>query len=144
MTAAAARDRLTLDNATHQIVRLDRLAGSARLPFSLKVLLENLQRNEHGRLVTAAQIWASRRWPTGIRRRSHRRRSSSTRPRCCCRTSPSLIAGLELLPGTPGPARLLNIRRSASYLFLRYWLRRPSPAASGQPATSRVMPGRLA
>ena len=51
MTAAAARDRLTLDNATHQIVRLDRLAGSARLPFSLKVLLENLQRNEYGRLV---------------------------------------------------------------------------------------------
>lgn len=41
-------------------------------------------------------------------------------------------------------ARLLNIRRSASYLFLRYWLRRPSPAASGQPAASRVMPRRLA
>ena len=49
MTAAAARDRLTLDNAAHQIVRLDRLAGSARLPFSLKVLPENLQRNEYGR-----------------------------------------------------------------------------------------------
>lgn len=41
-------------------------------------------------------------------------------------------------------ARLLNIRRSASYLFLRHWLRRPSPAVSGQPAASRVMPRRLA
>ena len=57
-----ACDRLTVDDATYQIVRLDRVAGSARLPFSLKVLLENLLRNEDGPLVTAAQIEALAGW----------------------------------------------------------------------------------
>jgi aconitate hydratase len=57
-----ARDRLTVGDATYQIVRLDRVAGSARLPFSLKVLLENLLRNEDGRMVTAAQIEALAGW----------------------------------------------------------------------------------
>jgi aconitate hydratase len=56
------RDRLTVGGTTYQIVRLDRVAGSARLPFSLKVLLENLLRNEDGRMVTAAQIEAVAGW----------------------------------------------------------------------------------
>ena len=71
-----ACDRLTVDDATYQIVRLDRVAGSARLPFSLKVLLENLLRNEDGPLVTAAQIEALAGWDP------RRRRSSSPRPGC--------------------------------------------------------------
>ena len=57
-----ARDRLTVGDATYEIVRLNRVAGSARLPFSLKVLLENLLRNEDGRMVTAAQIEALAGW----------------------------------------------------------------------------------
>lgn len=36
---------------------------------------------------------------------------------------PGLLAGIELLPGRRDPARLLSVRRSASYLFLRYRLR---------------------
>ena len=62
-----ARDRLTVGDATYEIVRLNRVAGSARLPFSLKVLLENLLRNEDGRLVTAAQIEALAGWDPAAR-----------------------------------------------------------------------------
>ena len=47
-----ARDRLTVDDTSYQINRLDRIDGSERLPYSLKVVLENLVRNEDGRLVT--------------------------------------------------------------------------------------------
>ncbi|MGH3069345.1 MAG: aconitate hydratase [Streptosporangiaceae bacterium] len=57
-----ARDRLTVGDATYEIVRLNRVAGAARLPFSLKVLLENLLRNEDGRMVTAGQIEALAGW----------------------------------------------------------------------------------
>lgn len=56
------RDRLTVDDTTYQIYRLDRVDDSARLPYSLKVLLENLLRNEDGRLVTAEQVSALAAW----------------------------------------------------------------------------------
>ena len=48
--------------ATYRIFRLDAIDGAARLPFSLKVLLENLLRNEDGRMVTAGQIQALAGW----------------------------------------------------------------------------------
>ncbi|MGV0720024.1 aconitate hydratase [Mycolicibacterium elephantis] len=61
-------DRLTVDDSTYTIYRLDRIDGSECLPFSLKVLLENLLRNEDGRLVTAEQINALAEWdPTAER-----------------------------------------------------------------------------
>ena len=47
---------------TYRIFRLDAVEGATRLPFSLKILLENLLRNEDGHLVTAAQIEALARW----------------------------------------------------------------------------------
>ncbi|MGV0715317.1 aconitate hydratase [Mycolicibacterium sp. XJ662] len=56
------RDRLTVDDSTYTIYRLDRIEGSERLPYSLKVLLENLLRNEDGRLVTDEQINALAAW----------------------------------------------------------------------------------
>ena len=56
------RDRLTVDDTSYQINRLDRIDGSERLPYSLKVLLENLLRNEDGRLVTAEQVNALAAW----------------------------------------------------------------------------------
>jgi aconitate hydratase len=54
----------TLDagDGTYRIFRLDAVEGAVRLPFSLKILLENLLRNEDGHLVTAAQIEALARW----------------------------------------------------------------------------------
>ena len=42
----SARDRLTVDDAVYDVFRLDQVEGSARLPYSLKVRLENLLRNE--------------------------------------------------------------------------------------------------
>ncbi|MGC3022214.1 aconitate hydratase [Brevibacterium sp. FAM 24630] len=56
------RDQLTVGEKTYEIHRLDRIEGSQRLPYSLKVLLENLLRSEDGRLVTAEQIAALRDW----------------------------------------------------------------------------------
>ncbi len=56
------RDRLTVDGTSYVIHRLDRIEGAQRLPYSLKVLLENLLRNEDGRLVTSQQIEALAGW----------------------------------------------------------------------------------
>lgn len=56
------RDQLLVGNTTYQIHRLARIDSADRLPYSLKVLLENLLRNEDGRLVTAEQISALAAW----------------------------------------------------------------------------------
>jgi len=56
------RDRLRIGDDTYEIFRLDRIDGSERLPYGLKVLLENLLRNQDGRLVTAEQVQALAAW----------------------------------------------------------------------------------
>jgi aconitate hydratase len=53
---------LAVEDTPYQIYRLDRIDGADRLPYSLKVLLENLLRNEDGRLVTTEQIRALAAW----------------------------------------------------------------------------------
>ena len=57
---------LKVDETTYQIYRLDALTKAgfnlARLPFSLKILLENLLRNEDGLTVTAEDIRALALW----------------------------------------------------------------------------------
>jgi len=64
MTSDSFDSRATLDvgGTSYAIHRLDALAGSDRLPFSLKVLLENLLRNEDGGNVTADSIRALAGW----------------------------------------------------------------------------------
>ena len=58
-----SRDQLTARSvAGVEYFRIDRIDGSARLPFSLKVLLENLLRTEDGKNVTGAQIDALANW----------------------------------------------------------------------------------
>ena len=57
-----ARATLPVDDLSYVIYRLDALDTAARLPYSLKVLLENLLRNEDGHLVTAEQISALAAW----------------------------------------------------------------------------------
>ncbi|MEO6504397.1 MAG: aconitate hydratase [Terrimesophilobacter sp.] len=57
-----ARDTLTVGTKSYEIFRLDKVPGSERLPYSLKVLLENLLRNEDGVLVTADQVRAVAGW----------------------------------------------------------------------------------
>lgn len=64
MTAnrSASRDTLLVDDVPYQIHRLDRVDTAHRLPFSLKILLENLLRNEDGRLITQEQIQSLANW----------------------------------------------------------------------------------
>jgi len=62
MNSFGARSTLTVDGTDYEIHRLDAVAGSERLPYSLKVLLENLLRNEDGTLVTADQVRAIADW----------------------------------------------------------------------------------
>jgi aconitate hydratase len=57
-----ARATLTVGDKSVTIYRLDKVAGSERLPYSLKVLLENLLRNEDGHHVTADQVRALAGW----------------------------------------------------------------------------------
>ncbi|HET7314279.1 aconitate hydratase [Salinisphaera sp.] len=57
-----ARDTLAVDNANYIIYRLSAVEGFERLPYSLKVMLENLLRNEDGERVTAEQIRALAEW----------------------------------------------------------------------------------
>ncbi|MDD7814470.1 aconitate hydratase [Mycobacterium sp. CSUR Q5927] len=56
------KDQLAVDDTSYQIRRLDRIDGAERLPYSLKVLLEDLLRNEDGHLVTDEQINAMAAW----------------------------------------------------------------------------------
>jgi aconitate hydratase len=64
MTANSFGSRATLKvgETSYEIHRLDAVAGSADLPFSLKVLLENLLRTEDGKNVTADHIRAVAQW----------------------------------------------------------------------------------
>src|SRR5204863_2988814 len=62
-----ARTALAVGGRTYQMFSLPALqragfAEIARLPFSLKILLENLLRHEDGRFVKAADIEALARW----------------------------------------------------------------------------------
>ena len=57
-----ARATLTVGTKSYEIFRLDAVPGSERLPYSLKVLLEDLLRNEDGTLVTADQVRAVAQW----------------------------------------------------------------------------------
>ena len=57
-----AKSTLTVGGTDYEIYRIDTVAGYERLPFSLKVLLENLLRTEDGANVTKAQIEALGNW----------------------------------------------------------------------------------
>ena len=56
LNSFGTRDRFVVDGERYDIFRLDRVQTAHRLPYSLKVLLENLLRNEDGRLVTGDQV----------------------------------------------------------------------------------------
>ncbi len=57
-----ARDQLEVDGTSYEIFRLDALEGAGRLPYSLRILLENLLRTEDGVTTTADQIRALASW----------------------------------------------------------------------------------
>jgi aconitate hydratase len=51
-----------VDGSSYEIYRLDAVEGSERLPYSLKILLENLLRTEDGANITADHIRALAAW----------------------------------------------------------------------------------
>ncbi len=57
-----ARDTLRVGSTDYEVFRLDKVAGHEKLPFSLKVLLENLLRTEDGANITADHIRALGEW----------------------------------------------------------------------------------
>src|ERR1700760_1009033 len=57
-----ARSTLQVGDESYEIFRLDKVDGSARLPYSLKVLLENLLRTEDGANITGDHIRALGGW----------------------------------------------------------------------------------
>jgi aconitate hydratase len=57
-----SRATLGVGETSYQVHRLDAVAASADLPFSLKVLLENLLRSEDGTNVTADHVTAVAEW----------------------------------------------------------------------------------
>ncbi|RJQ78594.1 aconitate hydratase [Amycolatopsis panacis] len=71
MTASAskdsfgAKDTLKVGESSYEIFRLDKVEGSQRLPYSLKILLENLLRTEDGANITAGHIRALGGWDAG-------------------------------------------------------------------------------
>ncbi|MFC5910066.1 aconitate hydratase AcnA [Streptacidiphilus monticola] len=57
-----ARSSLQVGDESYEIFKLDKVEGSARLPYSLKILLENLLRTEDGANITADHIRALGGW----------------------------------------------------------------------------------
>jgi aconitate hydratase len=58
----SSKDTLTVGSTDYEVFRIDAVPGYDKLPFSLKVLLENLLRTEDGANVTKAQIEALGAW----------------------------------------------------------------------------------
>jgi aconitate hydratase len=57
-----AKGTLKVGDSSYEVFRLSAVKGAERLPFSLKVLLENLLRTEDGANITAAHIRALAGW----------------------------------------------------------------------------------
>ena len=60
------RGTLQVGSSEYQYYRLDQIPGSERLPYSLKILLENLLRNEDGAQVTPEHIRALLNWSPDV------------------------------------------------------------------------------
>src|SRR3954453_19882174 len=57
-----ARSTLTVGDRSYEVFRLNKVEGAADLPYSLKVLLENLLRTEDGANITADHVRALAGW----------------------------------------------------------------------------------
>ncbi|MCB0942169.1 MAG: aconitate hydratase [Mycobacterium sp.] len=62
LNSFGARDTLKVGDNSYQIYRLDAVPGTEKLPYSLKVLAENLLRTEDGANITSDHIEAIANW----------------------------------------------------------------------------------
>ncbi len=60
-----AKSQLSVGDASYEIYKIDKVEGQHRLPYSLKILLENLLRTEDGTNITADHIRALGSWDPG-------------------------------------------------------------------------------
>src|SRR5690625_6711496 len=58
----AAKQNLEVGGTDYEIFALDAVEGSEKLPYSLKILLENLLRTEDGKNITKEQIQSLANW----------------------------------------------------------------------------------
>ena len=72
-----ARDTLSVGDKSYEIYRLSAVPGAETLPYSLKVLAENLLRTEDGANITKDHIEAIANWDPDAQTRASR--SSSPR-----------------------------------------------------------------
>ena len=75
-----AKTQLRVGDASYEIFKIDKVDGHDRLPYSLKILLENLLRTEDGANITADHIRPL--GALGPRPPTRAWRSSSPRPGC--------------------------------------------------------------
>ena len=94
-----ARATFKVGNKEYEIYRLDALdkqgISTRHLPFSLRILLENLLRTEDGRNVTKQEIRALAAWN---RNQSRRRKLPSPPAAFYCRISPAFRRSSILPP----------------------------------------------
>jgi hypothetical protein len=107
------RAALTVGGETIHYYSLPALAkagypGVDRLPYSLKILLENLLRREDNAFVKTDDIRALAGWDD--RRRLARRKCPSCRRGCCCRTSPACRVWSTSRPCATASSRWAAIR----------------------------------
>uniref|UniRef100_UPI0037C9A51B aconitase family protein n=1 Tax=Mycolicibacterium phlei TaxID=1771 RepID=UPI0037C9A51B len=62
LNSFGARDSLKVGDSSYEIYRLDAVPGTEKLPYSLKVLAENLLRTEDGANITKEHIEAIANW----------------------------------------------------------------------------------
>lgn len=62
LNSFGAKDTLRVGSTDFEIFRIDKIPGHEKLPFSLKVLLENLLRTEDGANITTSHIDALSNW----------------------------------------------------------------------------------
>src|SRR5499427_2337762 len=94
-----ARSTLTAGGTRYEIHRLDAVPGSADLPFSLKILLENLLRTEDGVNVTADHVAALADW------------DPTAEPRTEIQFSPARVI-MQDLTGVPAVVDLATMREA--------------------------------
>src|SRR6478672_989590 len=98
-----SRATLTAGQSSYEIHRLDAVDGAADLPFSLKVLLENLLRTEDGVNVTADHVTALAQW------------DSTAEPATEIPFSPARVI-LQDLTGVPAVVDLATMREAMQAL----------------------------
>ena len=82
-----AKGNLEVGGQSYEIYRLAGIEGQETLPYSLKVLLENLLRTEDGANITADHIRALGNWDSQAQPSTPRPRCSASRSPCSSRAS---------------------------------------------------------